>query len=574
MSRIQGPLGALAFAVTVAFALVPGGEARGASPREGTLSRAHTIRWTGSFDLGGANLLDECDGDAALWGAPPTACDGFVLHVRPARVPPRTIPHLDLRLLAVEPSTADIDLALYHRNADGSRGGFVDGSFQNGNNENVSIPVTAGDYIVAAIAYTAQPETSYSASATLRFPAAPAAPKQLFGRPSAALRGCPYFGPTGLRSCFEPTVAVDPRGRIFVSSVAGADIARSTDGGRTFARIPVPPPPLPAAIVGDSLLQVDPRGRLFYSTLVAAVSSYGIQVARSSDGGTTWESNTMVGLPAGNGIMSFGSDRQWLAFGSGETVYMTYKQLPPVWLSTSVGLIPPEVVGGIMVVRSTDGGRTFSTPTFIHEVPRRVSIGGMPVVDRRGRLYIPYFSGESRASPDTLSVAVSSDGGATFISYPVYQPPGETPAGAYFPALAVGADGVVAAAWWDLRGSILAARSRDGGRTWSRAVRWSGREEAISSPWISIARNGMLDVVWHSRAPSGAVTINLARGTPEGRSIVRGIAGTLRSFSESRPANTDFSHFTRLHDGRVITVWATGTTAADSVAYIAIEKRT
>ncbi|MGH9202812.1 MAG: hypothetical protein ACRD2A_16425, partial [Vicinamibacterales bacterium] len=61
---------------------------------------------------------------------------------------------------------------------------------------------------------------------------------------------------------------------------------------------------------------------------------------------------------------------------------------------------------------------------------------------------------------------------------------------------------------------------------------------------------------------------------PEGRSIVRGIAGTLRSFTESRPANTDFSHFTRLHDGRVITVWATGTTAADSVAYIAIEKRT
>lgn len=70
-------------------------------------------------------------------------------------------------------------------------------------------------------------------------------------------------------SCYEPTVAWDPAGRIYAVTGAAQSFAVSTDGARTFSPLDAPEVPGGQSIAGDVVVQVDPQGRLWWSDLIA-----------------------------------------------------------------------------------------------------------------------------------------------------------------------------------------------------------------------------------------------------------------------------------------------------------------
>lgn len=572
MRRRQSVAAVAAAAVIGVLAVVPGTRiGRAATPASGHLSRPGTISWMGTFDRGGVNINASCNSTEMWRPLPYYSCDAFVLHVATSRVPARMTPWLSIRLVSVEPEGQDLDVEVY-RNAGGDPGAYVDGSYSSGNDEKVDLQTGQGEYFIGVVAYLAQPGTTYRASATLSYRRTATTPVSTIKFEPALMPfdNCPAEFVTGsFNTCFEPTVAADPRGRIFAVATSGKEIAVSSNAGRLFTRVPVPPIPIPGVVPGDTILQVDRRGRLYYSTLLIGLNPIAIQVARSSDGARTWELNSVVGLPPGSGTISFGSDRQWLAFGPGDTVYLTYKQLPPVWLGTPVGFVPPLVLNGLMVLRSDDGGETFSPPTLIHELPgRQAYIPGPSVVDARGRLFVAFFSGQTRGPIDRLKVAVSEDRGETFTVHDAYVSR-EGSAGAWFPILAENR-GRLALAWWHPSGAILVATSKNGGRSWSKPVRWSNAAEAVTSPWASFARDGSLEVAWHAKAPGGQLSVNVARGPLDRGPLTRGVVTTSSVFA--RGGNSDFTHFTHLPDGRILIVWADGSEDAN-VMHLAVERR-
>src|SRR5205814_2369519 len=113
----------------------------------------------------------------------------------------------------------------------------------------------------------------------------------------------------------EPTIGVDPQGRVFVSGPTGTGTQRSTwegsaDGGHSFRVIS--PGPVPTAIQsiedppggGDTDLNFDRSGKVYFADLYALAC---LRVATTSDGGATVQQNFLGcdGTP--------GADRQWLA---------------------------------------------------------------------------------------------------------------------------------------------------------------------------------------------------------------------------------------------------------------------
>jgi hypothetical protein len=194
----------------------------------------------------------------------------------------------------------------------------------------------------------------------------------------------------------------DPNSRdgLEASTVAGF---RSTDGGRTWARVAFPE------------CRTDPwvsfgGGRQLYLSCLGKQGS--IFVYRSVDAGKTWPAPALV--PAGrNGGPA---DRPVLAVGPAteerkeRTVYLTFGQSSP-----SHGL--RETSYGPSVAHSVDGGRTFSQPVFI----KHDNLTQQPfdaVVLGTGSLavfFMDYSTPQEIALPHRRTwMAKSGDGGETF----------------------------------------------------------------------------------------------------------------------------------------------------------------
>jgi len=360
---------------------------------------------------------------------------------------------------------------------------------------------------------------------------------------SPAATSPPAFGPpvkvieTTCGGCYEPSVAVDKAGRVFVMAYGADRIAVSDDGGETFRQVAGPPKTFP--VFGDAILHVDGGGHLFVIGLGFPI---GVQVSRSSDGGRTWDANTFFPAPD--------ADRPWIATGPDGRVYVAFKV-------NSVEL----------VYRSDDGGVSFGLPAIVAPPGDTVQIAGPLVVDAGGRLLQPMFTGGLLTS-NALQVAVSDDGGRSFAFHNVYDPPSGG-AGGYFPIPSVGTDGVRRLAWVrtsdtapEAGNEVLVASSGNRGSTWSDPVRWAG-PPVVASPWIA-ANGGALDVAWYKLTGGGTTTSLLfARGAPDGSSIesttvAAGIVGRPTMPAPQNSANTDFAHFAHLPDGRAVVVWSDG----------------
>jgi hypothetical protein len=316
------------------------------------------------------------------------------------------------------------------------------------------------------------------------------------------------------------------------------------DGGETWslAELPVEPGMLTNAAVTelDSWLAFAPDGTPFYSTL-ADINFQGrdsefLLVWRSQDGGRTWQgpavtpSRTfdaphitatmkgsqpqvyvsvgvmgsdplfMPGGPATWGVAVLRSDDGGVSFK--RTAFISHDQLnhnglnPVVLLDGSV-LVPfndytphptrvPVKVSRIYVVRSEDGGQTFSLPWLVTEIPRVFPDRPRFAQDSsagkfRGRIYVVWNgeAGEQR----NVSVAYSTDDGK-FWSRPVtFRAPNAGPA--HQTTLAVAQDGTIGIAWLQHELTnprcyrIHFAASTDGAATFSQPASVS---EKVSCP--------------------------------------------------------------------------------------------
>ncbi|HKA17001.1 MAG TPA: sialidase family protein [Blastocatellia bacterium] len=289
----------------------------------------------------------------------------------------------------------------------------------------------------------------------------------------------------------------------------------STDGGNTFThkRLPTPDKGFGDSL-GDGVVAFGPNGEIYYSTLADDRSfTEFIGVSKSTDNGATF-SPVVDASTSVNNSTDF-QDKSWLAVDRGSsspfkgTVYVAWTDFTQsngnfisCSRSTNAGesfrnAIPispqdrthrvqgpmPAVApngdlyvaysdlhfnssGGISIVKSTDGGRTFTAPKSaagffqigLATGGNNVRTNSFPciVVDKNGFAHIVYNGTSSAIGPDRSDVFYirSTDGGSTF-STPLKINDDGTSTTQMFPSIAAASDGTLGVKWWDRRNDPL-----------------------------------------------------------------------------------------------------------------------
>ncbi|HEY6331888.1 MAG TPA: sialidase family protein, partial [Blastocatellia bacterium] len=335
---------------------------------------------------------------------------------------------------------------------------------------------------------------------------------------------------------------------------ATGGIAISSDGGNTFTQTSVPEPAL-AIDEGDGAVAFAPNGTLFYSCLVEQ-ETLGVAVASSTNHGMTFSQPAIVSGTIGGALAvqdapwtcaDQSSDSafkgnvyvSWATFGNTNTISFTRSTDSGATFQTPVSLPatpnppstsslffvegPTMAIGPngelyvfyyasylgtlgsqVFVVKSTDGGTTFSTPAVVASYFTQESIfeppeQGVPVytggqfgvastsypraaVDPIGNIGV-VFEGTSLTAtggpdPSNVYFVKSSDGGATF-SAPIELNDDGGMTTQWRPSIAATASGVFGVKWFDRRNDpardslndVYMAISTDGGNTFGKNFR-------------------------------------------------------------------------------------------------------
>jgi hypothetical protein len=204
------------------------------------------------------------------------------------------------------------------------------------------------------------------------------------------------------------------------------------DGGRTWLNVQLPHLTFQTGATGtlsdmdsagDPAIAFGPHNTVYYANLVFSRlnDASGVTVSVSHNGGRTWGEPSIVhtdgvdsnGNPTDTDIFN---DKEWIAVDQRSgAVYVTWTEF--------------QTAGSpIYVSRSTDEGRTWSTPTPVNP-PSSFTTGGItpfssgsnPVVNQRGDLIIAYESAvcqtlncDQPTDHDAIIIATSRDGGRTF----------------------------------------------------------------------------------------------------------------------------------------------------------------
>jgi hypothetical protein len=262
---------------------------------------------------------------------------------------------------------------------------------------------------------------------------------------------------------FEPTMGAGPDGSLLFATTPargipagvgfGASISRSTDGGTSWkdvgARVAGQRVPLET---NDPYIYVDPTtGRIFEFHMAPILTC--AQISFSDDGGATWTNN-----PVGCGP-------------TGAWDHQTMVAAKPRFLSTTNGYpnILHQCVNAVyaeMCSRSLDGGLTWSPSTVAWPNDKASSLCGTQTghlaAAPDGVLYLP--TSDCGTFP---TVGISTDDGLTWKRVRM----ANVPMPFDDPAVAVDADGVVYATFFDALGQLHFLRSADQGATWTAPVK-------------------------------------------------------------------------------------------------------
>lgn len=242
--------------------------------------------------------------------------------------------------------------------------------------------------------------------------------------------------------------------------------------------------------------------------------------AVSFDAGKTWQEGLVPGLTHATGGPFERASDPWVAFGPGGRAY---------YCSLAFNQSRPE--NGIFVSVSEDGGRTWGEPVAVHRENLDFDDKQAIVVDTRtdspfrGRVYVGWDTAMN-SGRQPMRFSYSADNGLS------YRPPVTLhDQGANIGIIPmVGPGGVVHAVWVRLTRSLaelVAARSTDGGDTWSApvviaAMQPAGVADARTGGILPTAaidpQRGDLYVAWQdTRFSPGIAQIALSRSTDGGQ---------------------------------------------------------
>jgi hypothetical protein len=290
----------------------------------------------------------------------------------------------------------------------------------------------------------------------------------------------------------------------------------------------------------DISMTFDAKGRAYACVLaVSSSGASGIFVSESADGGRTWGQPSTVFLdPTGATF----TDKPWIVVDRSSSpyrgnIYVAWNLddtsasnldpdaggisvRPTSPLAATTPETTPAVQTGLVVARSSDGGKTWSAPVTLlpfDAYSSRFALGAIPQVDPKGGLHVVYLKWDQSASGTTTSMEMrsSTDGGATFTKAQSIVPhvdnlPNLLKNGNFrnlsLPTFAVSSrDGSMAVAWADIRNGdadVLLSRSSDGS-TWSKPYRVN--HDALTNgkdqfqPELAVAPNGVYTCAWFDR---------------------------------------------------------------------------
>jgi hypothetical protein len=245
-----------------------------------------------------------------------------------------------------------------------------------------------------------------------------------------------------------------------------------------------------------------------------------LTLAVSANGGRTWKEALLPNLTKPTGGPWERTSDPWVAFGPGSRAYYV-----------SLGFDQTRTDNGVFLSTSEDGGLTWGDPVTVHlgngvtfDDKEAVVVDTRSDSPYRGRVYVAWDEVITNQGQPVV-MAWSDDGGASF-SPPVVIRQGN----GIGVVPVVGPGGVLHAVWLNfinLRSqTLVAARSTDGGATWSAPVTISdlrvsgvpGARTAEGIPAVGIdPRNGTLYVAWQDdRFTPGVDHVVLSRSTDGG----------------------------------------------------------
>jgi BNR repeat-like domain len=334
--------------------------------------------------------------------------------------------------------------------------------------------------------------------------------------PSPFAAGCPgaAFDSTMITGQeLEPTIAANPRDRRNIIGTwkqdVGPDstradlIASTRDGGRTWSRSTIPG--LSKCTGGtadggsDPWVSVGGDGTAYFSGLAPTFADppdpgdppSAVVASTSRDRGRTWTvPATLAPLAAGNEMPAVTANPK--RRGEAYTVWAEF------------------ATAAIKFARTTDGGATWSEPVVIDPaIPDSLDLVPRLVVLPSGALLTIFDRAEFAIGVGKVYSSRSLDGGATWTE-PVellatpfakfFDENGEELPQPQFPNIAVARDGTVyvtvEAVTSATAGTIAVARSRDGGRNWTRTTS-PGVGAYGFEPAVAVDRHGTVGITWY-----------------------------------------------------------------------------
>ncbi len=331
----------------------------------------------------------------------------------------------------------------------------------------------------------------------------------------------------------DSQVSIAPDGTAYVVSlsmntaVAEGDhailVSRSRDGGRRWE----PPVTLvregtdPSRFVFNDLpgVTADPTDSRYvyvaWDRIVFPPLGGPLMLARSTDGGDTWQPARVIADPGQDSVVS-GTKIAVRPDGSLVAFYAAARYDPDSQVRIELSY---------QAVRSRDKGRTWSAPTRIADVQLAGTtepVSGRTVRDGSA------FAGQLAAAPDGslhavwqdsrfsagvrdgIALSSSTDGGRTWTPPTRVNPSAD--AQAFSPAIAITRDGTIGVSYSTLSGGSTAtnwlARSTDRGRTWI-AQRLTARFDLATAPVVASPPDSLYLGDYHGMAAAGRRFVTL-----------------------------------------------------------------
>ena len=371
----------------------------------------------------------------------------------------------------------------------------------------------------------------------------------------------------------------------------------SSDGGKTWGAVDLPLPP-PATTNGvdfgsDPGVAFDTRGNVYYSYIVvffnrffASIQGTEMAVAKSSDGGRTWPQVTFFNFNSGSGKFN---DKPMIAVDTNphspfrDSVYVA-------WDNASLNAGKSSANDDLLFARSTDGGKTFSSPVALNNPtggPREV-IGADPFVGPNGEVYVAWHD----IQQNILMVNRSFDGGATFgqqqaiaattVAFDDAIPAMASRHALLYPACdadrSAGSNrGTLYCSWMDETASngtdIFVSRSTGRGASWSMPTRVNDDPAGVRkdqfNQWLSVDPvTGSVDLSWNDARNDPADTktdIYFSQSTGGGLSFAPNIKVTTAVSDESAinscaDAGNQYGDYEGIvaFGGRIDPIWTDG----------------